>query len=1788
MAQLPTVLQGPEPVETAELHFKLQCKLKIFEPTTKFSSGYYNLIAVSQHYGLIFVGTLNGFSVIPTKLLKTTISFNEFARKDVALNSKVTHISVDFTQKFLAVVCNSQSGAVLYVYNISSLASKDMAPVKVLELSKIIQNLTAEVRELMWQPNADGLLMICMSEGSVLSFNPSQKDGSLNKLNSDIQAQCLCWSPKGKQIIVGCSNGTLSQYKPDLKIVKTIPAPPLFNGGVSVVNILWISNYQFAVAYIEKNNPSAFPVITIVNAVKNEPVNVINFDDVTYSSALSRQPQMYMSHQSAWNLIFIGSANGIEVAVLNFKNGATWEQWLLGDASRAELPLNAARQETFPLGMAYDITAVDNIPWGEGALPPMPRLLLLSDEGVLSIFNIVNTAANATRLCGPPKEHLNDNIFVTKSPTTAPSLAATVVAPNMDQQKLQPTSQPFSIQSNSGNTKPMIGGFPVQQTPTTRPPEVTISIAGGGVIGGIKDISSLLQQRQQPQQTQPTQQIHFQQVQPQPLQEGINLTSQNLTAASSQNLLQKFSKSMPQVASTATPVFSFGTPLATSPMGLKPAVTQSTTGFSVGLPVQGLPQIKTSTTQPKIQPTSTPQVDVFAGKTNIQESTPIKAAEPMGKPVTTKTNSLKEKAPESKTEEISGSFKTSSGSNSPGLPELPAVDDSVYWNALHDEIEHFNSELQLLSTRVSSLEYEVGKQDEKISLRKRLDELNEFCKEVKNTTSIQSCEIHSVVTDLMESFGWLEDAKSRNIQRKNPSFVELKRSEELDPISERHMKEIGQLKYYIENQLQQLTSHLEKEWMDHQDNYRMEVKNQMVVPTLEELYKTMHFQLKILSKQRSLVEELKTKLMTKKRKSKSLSAFTEDSPLILPPPQESSRISELSKLADKILHLKINREDQNSSVENWEIMKNQIKARGDRSKKLTSEKQAALRDILSERDMVRIRPVKTTIESSSFLRSMALQKSTQKAIANKNDAKLKEKEKTKLPSSPTKSKTALSPKPKGESKPKPKSEKVENKEKVEVVKKPETPGMFIFGSAPVVQKTVPEEKVKSPVASSTVTGLAKKSENQIKFPEPSQPLKPFISAGSTSTLFGSIENKEEKKAEEPKGLQMFTFGASKPVENIFGKTQPASVFGGGISIFGSGLTSSVPPVTKSDTLPKSGTNTTISTTTAQSPAFSFTASSSTFDNTPELPKMNLLFTPKTQSSGLGTTTTAQSIFSSGTTLTSSTPLFGTNIFGSSKPLTTSASSQTPTQPSVPRSVESKPVEATEISIVLKTPESKNEEVDVMTTETLTPSTQTAAVSAQAVSTVQSSPAAATTITFGKPPSTTLTFDSAAPIFGPPSTTTSSAAASFSFASAGTPPLFETSTTTTTTVTTPVTTTTTVTGAITTSTPAVTSSNLFLQSPVPTTQVDKVSSTTPTTNIFGGATSPTNVFGSSTPTSKPIFGQATSPSTPSSGNIFGNANLTPTTNTFGQSSSSAAAFAESVSQTANIFGQLLSESNQSTNLFPTSSATSTTTTNIFSTPKNIFGGGGGTQTTQATASLFGSSSNSSPIFGQSTTPFGQSNTSANVFGQTTSNSFFGQNICSPFGGSSGTAAATSNQSTFGSASFGGKPVFGQNLFGQSSNSTSVFGGSPSSSIFGGATSPSAGTNAFQTTTTTFGSTSPGPFSSSQGSVAETGFKAEGGFQKSLGVFGSPPIFGGGLSSTPAFGASPTFSGAATFGSQPTFGSPQVGFSQLQGSTTFENLASQNTVGFGNLAQQSQSQGFGGFTSTPAFDNKPSFG
>lgn len=50
--------------------------------------------------------------------------------------------------------------------------------------------------------------------------------------------------------MTGNSDGTLSQYKPDLTLAKNVAAPNIFGGApIEALAIYWISTFQFAVVY---------------------------------------------------------------------------------------------------------------------------------------------------------------------------------------------------------------------------------------------------------------------------------------------------------------------------------------------------------------------------------------------------------------------------------------------------------------------------------------------------------------------------------------------------------------------------------------------------------------------------------------------------------------------------------------------------------------------------------------------------------------------------------------------------------------------------------------------------------------------------------------------------------------------------------------------------------------------------------------------------------------------------------------------------------------------------------------------------------------------------------------------------------------------------------------------------------------------------------------------------------------------------------------------------------------------------------------------------------------------------------------------------------------------------------------------------------------------------------------------------------------------------------------------------------------------------------------------------
>lgn len=71
--------------------------------------------------------------------------------------------------------------------------------------------------------------------------------------------RCASWSPKGKQIVAGFPNGKIAQYKPDLKLARTIPCTiSLYNTSWEVIAIQWLSTYQFAAVMLSREE-NAFP-----------------------------------------------------------------------------------------------------------------------------------------------------------------------------------------------------------------------------------------------------------------------------------------------------------------------------------------------------------------------------------------------------------------------------------------------------------------------------------------------------------------------------------------------------------------------------------------------------------------------------------------------------------------------------------------------------------------------------------------------------------------------------------------------------------------------------------------------------------------------------------------------------------------------------------------------------------------------------------------------------------------------------------------------------------------------------------------------------------------------------------------------------------------------------------------------------------------------------------------------------------------------------------------------------------------------------------------------------------------------------------------------------------------------------------------------------------------------------------------------------------------------------------------------------------------------------------------
>ncbi|XP_041977907.1 nuclear pore complex protein Nup214 isoform X2 [Aricia agestis] len=468
------VKPGPNPVDEPTLLYKLQRKIKVFNTNNPLPNRGYNLVASSSKYGLVFIASPS--KTISAYYLKDIINKDcEPKHVTVQLPIQPTHVAVNCDQEWLAVTGDQM----LIVYKCQDFQNQGVGPAASI---KCDVNPSTFISALQWNPCIPDTIGLVYFDGTLITCQVSTMQ--VKKIQSN--AKCLCWSPKGKQFVTGNNDGTLTQYKPDLTQMKVVPAPNLFQGApVEVLAIYWIATYQFAVTYRNASNDSR-PAVAIVNTPKGSAMSCINYEDVCYSMGSNRPWYYYLFGIPQWNLILTASSNSMEVATLASVDGSNWLQFCQSDDARPELPLTNKKIENYPVGVSIDTCAIHQLPWGENEqLPPMPLLHVVSHTGLLTVFNVVNLGKSAAQLCAPPQHIALPQLAMTSQipddapPAPEPAQQQAPPKPQPTQQIVQPqpvqAQQPQPFQPQPVQAQPQ--SFKPQQLPQPQQPSFSSSFA---------------------------------------------------------------------------------------------------------------------------------------------------------------------------------------------------------------------------------------------------------------------------------------------------------------------------------------------------------------------------------------------------------------------------------------------------------------------------------------------------------------------------------------------------------------------------------------------------------------------------------------------------------------------------------------------------------------------------------------------------------------------------------------------------------------------------------------------------------------------------------------------------------------------------------------------------------------------------------------------------------------------------------------------------------------------------------------------------------------------------------------------------------------------------------------------------------------------------------------------------------------------------------------------------------------------------------------------------------------
>lgn len=318
-----------------------------------------------------------------------------------------------FTADETYLILSAETGGGLAVYDVQATAQSGSTQ-SAFELSTNGETL----RSLVVNPMADKaeLCALVTANGSLLMADLKQRSLRTGPSGQPVlrsQVSCAAWSNKGKQLVAGCADGSVYQMTPDGQETAHILKPPQL-GDYYVASISWLENDVFLVVHnpTTPGDPSAYHLITRSKAGNssdyvyqklNDPVEPFG-DKTPYHTILrlrdfppNLQDLLLVSSTAVENIgLLTRSKSPLASNVPAEKITSVFTTTELADDSRrAQLPMSADYNDTFPVGVALDLSSTEKVPKPipsdemDESPGPLPGLWVLNNEGVLVAWWIV-------------------------------------------------------------------------------------------------------------------------------------------------------------------------------------------------------------------------------------------------------------------------------------------------------------------------------------------------------------------------------------------------------------------------------------------------------------------------------------------------------------------------------------------------------------------------------------------------------------------------------------------------------------------------------------------------------------------------------------------------------------------------------------------------------------------------------------------------------------------------------------------------------------------------------------------------------------------------------------------------------------------------------------------------------------------------------------------------------------------------------------------------------------------------------------------------------------------------------------------------------------------------------------------------------------------------------------------------------------------------------------------------------------------------------------------------------